>query len=65
MSCLEVTATGCVSGEASQFGFLELSQTQDLCGEAVNSQEEDGDKCNKLSIRTFIHVSVLHCHYPH
>lgn len=55
----------CVSGEASQFGFLELSQTQDLCGEAVNSQEEDGDKCNKLGIRTFIHVSVLHCHYPH
>ncbi|CAI5672169.1 unnamed protein product [Oreochromis niloticus] len=44
------STTHCIQseGEASQFGFLELSQTQDLCGEAVNSQEEDGDKCNKL-----------------
>ncbi|CAI5672175.1 unnamed protein product [Oreochromis niloticus] len=45
------STTHCIQseGEASQFGFLELSQTQDLCGEAVNSQEEDGDKCNKLA----------------
>ncbi|XP_039858719.1 TP53-binding protein 1 isoform X2 [Simochromis diagramma] len=44
------STTHCIQseGEASQFGFLELSQTQDLCGEAVNSQEEDRDKCNKL-----------------
>lgn len=48
------STTHCIQseGEASQFGFLELSQTQDLCGEAVNSQEEDGDKCNKLAEQT-------------
>ncbi|XP_030574301.1 TP53-binding protein 1 isoform X2 [Archocentrus centrarchus] len=37
-----------VSGGSSQFGFLELSQTQDLCAEALNSQEEDGERCRKL-----------------
>ncbi|XP_029354417.1 TP53-binding protein 1 isoform X2 [Echeneis naucrates] len=37
------STTRCVQseGEASQFGFLELSQSQDLHGDEANSQEED------------------------
>ncbi|XP_040922338.1 TP53-binding protein 1 isoform X2 [Toxotes jaculatrix] len=37
------STTHCVQSEegTSQFGFLELSQSQDLRGEVVNSQEED------------------------
>ncbi|KAM7405698.1 hypothetical protein PAMP_000126 [Pampus punctatissimus] len=39
------STTHCVQSEegTSQFGFLELSQSQDLRGEVVNSQEEDED----------------------
>ncbi|XP_037610829.1 TP53-binding protein 1 isoform X1 [Sebastes umbrosus] len=39
------STTHCIQSEegASQFGFLELSQSQDLRGEAVNSQEEEDD----------------------
>lgn len=33
----------CVSEGTSQFGFLELSQSQDLRGEVENSQVQDGD----------------------
>ncbi|KAM3625229.1 uncharacterized protein V6R79_008976 [Siganus canaliculatus] len=37
------STTHCIQSEegTSQFGFLELSQTQDLEGEVVNSQEEE------------------------
>ncbi|XP_050931500.1 LOW QUALITY PROTEIN: TP53-binding protein 1 [Lates calcarifer] len=37
------STTHCIQSEegTSQFGFLELSQSQDLRGEVVNSQEED------------------------
>ncbi|XP_035538354.1 TP53-binding protein 1 isoform X1 [Morone saxatilis] len=37
------STTHCIQSEegTSQFGFLELSQSQDLRGEAVNSREED------------------------
>ncbi|XP_070814491.1 TP53-binding protein 1-like isoform X5 [Chaetodon trifascialis] len=40
------STTHCVQSEEgmSQFGFLELSQSQDLCGEAVNSREEEDDE---------------------
>lgn len=52
-----------VSEGASQFGFLELSQSQDLRGEAVNSQEEeddvvpqpDSERRSKLGIKTSIY----------
>ncbi|XP_044212627.1 TP53-binding protein 1 isoform X2 [Thunnus albacares] len=39
------STTHCIQSEegTSQFGFLELSQSQDLRGEVVNSQEEDED----------------------
>lgn len=37
VTCLRVS----VSGGTSQFGFLELSQSQDLCGGAVNSQDRE------------------------
>ncbi|KAM7424669.1 hypothetical protein PAMA_000834 [Pampus argenteus] len=39
------STTHCVQSEegTSQFGFLELSQSQDLRGEVVNSQEDDED----------------------
>nr|XP_020445645.1 tumor suppressor p53-binding protein 1 isoform X3 [Monopterus albus] len=39
------STTHCIQseGESSQPGFLKLSQSQDLCGEAVNSQEEEED----------------------
>ncbi|XP_076590629.1 TP53-binding protein 1 isoform X3 [Chaetodon auriga] len=40
------STTHCVQSEEgmSQFGFLELSQSQDLCGEAANSREEEDDE---------------------
>ena len=40
----------CMSEETSQLGFLELSQTQDLCSEAVNSRGGDCERRNKLGI---------------
>lgn len=41
----------------SQFGFLELSQSQDLRGEEVNSQEEDlSERCTKSGTKTFISI---------
>ncbi|XP_071345711.1 TP53-binding protein 1 isoform X2 [Trachinotus anak] len=49
------STTHCIQSEegTSQFGFLELSQTQDLRGEQVNSQEDDmvpqsdSERCSK------------------
>ncbi|XP_041792165.1 TP53-binding protein 1 isoform X2 [Chelmon rostratus] len=37
------STTHCIQSEegTSQFGFLELSQSQDVCGEVVNSREEE------------------------
>ncbi|KAK2920413.1 TP53-binding protein 1 isoform X3 [Channa argus] len=50
------STTPCIQSEegTSQFGFLELSQSQDLRGEAVNSQEDSAvpqpasERCAKL-----------------
>ncbi|XP_039986203.1 TP53-binding protein 1 isoform X2 [Xiphias gladius] len=50
------STTHCIQSEegTSQFGFLELSQSQDLRGEVGNSQEEDivpqpdSERCTKL-----------------
>lgn len=50
----------CVSEGTSQLGFLELSQSQDLRGEVVNSQVEDNniaipqpdsERCAKIGIK--------------
>ncbi|XP_075934720.1 TP53-binding protein 1 isoform X3 [Anarhichas minor] len=40
------STTHCIQSEggASQFGFLELSQSQDLRGEVMNSREEEGEE---------------------
>ncbi|XP_035009072.1 TP53-binding protein 1 isoform X3 [Hippoglossus stenolepis] len=44
------STTHCQSEEGtSQIGFLELSQTQDLCSEAVNSRGGDCERPNKLA----------------
>lgn len=58
----------CVSEGTSQFGFLELSQSQDLRGEVVNSREEDEDIIpqpdsetrSKLGIKTLISLGLIH-----